>query len=79
MNTKGKTNTDTDIDIDWTLDFIKKQLKERDERLAKYRAYDLVKCLLQNNTPLDLIREITNCTYDEIEEVRRKANILKYY
>lgn len=47
MNTKGQTNTDTDIDIDWTLNFIKKQLKERDERLAKYRAYDLVKCLLE--------------------------------
>lgn len=77
MDTKGHENTN--IDADWILDFTEKQLKERDKRLAKERAYDLIKSLLEKNTPIDLIREITNCTYDEIEMIRRKTNIIKYY
>ena len=77
MHTKSYDNTD--IDIDWTIDFVKKQLKERDERLAKNRAYNLAKCLLEKDTPIDLIKEITSCTYDGIEMVREEANIKKYY
>lgn len=77
MDTKSHDNKN--IDTDWILDFIEKQLKERDKRLARERAYDLVKSLLEKNTPIDLIREITNCTFDEIEMIRKETNIIKHY
>lgn len=48
MDTKGHDNTNTDTD--WILDFTEKQLKKRDKRLTKERAYNLIKSLLKKYT-----------------------------